>query len=332
MVKSMRGHRFGIALVACALAATSAGAARAQGPQPTAQDQAAAEGLFVEAKKLMTDGRFAEACPKLEESNRLDPAPGTEFRLAECYEQVGRTASAWALFLNVAAAARSASMPDREQIARDRAGALEAKLSKLIITVDAPVPDLEVKRDGVVVGKAQWGTPLAIDPGKHPVTASAPGKKPWETTVDVGTGVATVKVPALADAQAAPVSPGEGAPAAQPSSGLGTQRTIALAAAGVGVVGLGVGTVFGLKGMSSLSDSEGHCTGNLCDAVGVAAREDAVAAGDLSTIAFGVGIAAIAGAAVLWFTAPKAPRDERAAQRPTGVAGTIANTLLGGTF
>src|SRR4051794_26464548 len=105
-------HR-SIALAVALLFAT--GVAQAQTPAPSAQDQAAAEGLFNDAKKLVADGKFADACPKFEESQRLDPAPGTQFNLAECYEHIGRTASAWALFLGVAQLAKSAGMQDREK-------------------------------------------------------------------------------------------------------------------------------------------------------------------------------------------------------------------------
>src|SRR6516164_3682204 len=70
--------------------------------QASPQDQAVAQSLYDEAKTLMNAKNFVQACPKLEESQRLDPSPATEFHLADCYEQVGRTASAWAAFLEVA--------------------------------------------------------------------------------------------------------------------------------------------------------------------------------------------------------------------------------------
>ena len=193
----------------------------------------------------MAEGKFAKACPKLEESQRLDPAPGTQFKLGECFEQVGRTADTWALFLNVAAAAKSAGMPDPRRIARDRATALEPKLAKLVIVVTSPPPGIEVTRDGVAVGAAQWGSAVALDPGLHPITASAPGKEPWKGEVNVGEGGATVTVPMLLDAAAKPALETT-APPPEPKKGLGTQRTLALVAAGVGVVGVGIGSVFGL--------------------------------------------------------------------------------------
>src|SRR5687768_2018720 len=70
-------------------------------------DSAAARALFAEGRSLMEGERFAEACPKFEESLRLDDGMGTQFNLAHCWDKLGRTASAWALFLDVAAAARA---------------------------------------------------------------------------------------------------------------------------------------------------------------------------------------------------------------------------------
>jgi hypothetical protein len=306
-----------------------------------AADQAAAEGLFSDAKKLMADGNYADACPKLEESNRLDPAPGTEFKLGECYEHVGRTASAWALFLNVAAAAKSAGLADREKVARDRAAELQPKLVKLTITVQSQAQGIEVKRDGVVVGRGGWGSGVALDPGSHVVSATAPGKAPWEQKVVVGSESLTVTVPELTDAAASPATP-ETPAGDQGGSSWGTQKTLAVVAAGVGVVGIGIGSIFGLKNISKLSDSDPHCTGNQCDATGVSLRDDAVSAGNLSTVGFAIGIVGLAGAAVLWLTAPK---SSAANATKTGTAihfmpghiplfrGSAAMApMLGGTF
>ena len=68
-------------------------------------DQAAvarAQTLFDEALALMKAGKYAEACPRLEESDQLDPGMGTEYRLAECYESDGKIVRAWTFFRAVA--------------------------------------------------------------------------------------------------------------------------------------------------------------------------------------------------------------------------------------
>lgn len=92
----MRSTRNGLVCSAMLLAAAIAPAAAAQAG---GGDKAVAQALFTEALKLMKSGAHAEACPKLEKSQELDPGMGTQFRLAECYEGVGRIASAWALFV-----------------------------------------------------------------------------------------------------------------------------------------------------------------------------------------------------------------------------------------
>src|SRR4051812_42817536 len=99
------------------------------------RDPAAAQALFDAARELTRQGKFAEACPKFQESNRLDPGLGTRFHLADCYEQSGRVASAWATFLEVASIARSSNQAEREKVATQRAEKLQARLPRLVINV-----------------------------------------------------------------------------------------------------------------------------------------------------------------------------------------------------
>jgi hypothetical protein len=139
---------------------------------------------------------------------------GTLFNLAGCYAQIGRIASAWAAFRDVASAASAAGQIEREKVARERAAALEPRLSKLRISVpeEAVAPGLEVQRDGVTVASLIWGTDVPVDPGNHFVSASAPGREPWSAVVSVTEPgkVVVLRVPALAPKKTAvppPVTP-----------------------------------------------------------------------------------------------------------------------------
>lgn len=176
--------------------------ARAGGAAPTAR------ALFDLGCTLMSAGRYAEACPKLEESLRLEPGMGARFNLAYCWEHSGRTASAWALYLAVAAAARGAGMSEREAVARQSAAEVERKLSYLVIQVGEKARGLQVSRDGVVLGPATWGTRAPVDPGSHWLGATAPGKRPWRAIVNVpaAAGAYAVSVPPLADVPVPPLS------------------------------------------------------------------------------------------------------------------------------
>ncbi len=294
------------------LALALAGPARAASPA----DVAAAQHLFDEAKRKAEAGEHAAACPLLEESQRLDPALGTAFNLSDCYERTGRTASAWTAFLDVAAQAKAAGKAERERAARERAAALEPRLVRVAIVVGDATPELEVRRDGSVVGRAAWSLALPVDPGEHTVSASAPGRATWSTKVSVKEHDAplTVRVPRLApssraESPAAGGPPSPASPAAQRGP-LGAQRTVALVVAGVGVLGVGLGTAFGLSSMSKNGQAKGLCDPSLpCrDPAGVAAWNDAYRAGTTSTVAFAAGGALLAGAAVLWLTgAPASP-------------------------
>ncbi|WP_394843435.1 hypothetical protein LZC95_41105 [Pendulispora brunnea] len=283
-------------------------------------DAPAAQALFNEAKKLIADGKWAEACPKLEESQKLDPGIGTQYNLANCYEHIGRAASAWAVFLNVAGEAKAAGQTAREKVARDRATVLEARLAKLVITVrSTDVSQLKVTRDGLEVGRGQWGAAIPIDAGEHRIVASALGKKTWEKSVRVPVDGVTVnvEVPALqddpnattlADRGLMPGKPADGQEGAPIDEHPGrTQRIGGIVAGAVGIVGIGVGSAFGLMSNSKKNDSEPHCNAeNRCDETGLGLRDDALKYGTISTIAFIAGGAALVGGVVLFVTAPKA--------------------------
>jgi hypothetical protein len=310
-----------VGAVAIGLALSAPVAALAQ---PSAQDSAVAQSLYDQARKLAGASQYSDACPKFEESQRLDPTPVTQFWLADCYEHVGRTASAWSSFLDLAAAARRNGGPkaeEREKVAKDRANALQPKLTQLVIDVPAAVrvSGLVVKRDGEAVHDGQWGSPIPVDPGNHTLEASAPGKQTWTKTQDVeGVGqTVTVHVDALTDAPVAPpppagatpTGPAPATPETTPASS-SPLKTVGLIVGGVGIVGLGLGTVFGVIALSKNSAANsGHCGGSLgganqCDSTGVSDRSDAVSAGNISTIGFVAGGVLLAGGAALWLLAP----------------------------
>jgi hypothetical protein len=220
--------------------------------QPSAEAVKRADALFNEAMALTEQGRHSEACPKLAESQALDPGIGTLYNLSDCNEHIGLTATAWSGFMEASALANAAGQADRAEEARRRAAALEPKLSKLQIVVPpaAAVPGLEVRRDGAVVLRADWGKDTPVDPGKHVVSASAPGKPPWTKEVVVNQpGKILIEVPAFASGSSAPPDADKPEP---PSKG----RSIvpALVLGGVALAGVGAGV--GLLVASSSKQSE----------------------------------------------------------------------------
>jgi serine/threonine-protein kinase len=301
--------------------------------QPSASDKAAAEALFDQAQTLMKKKDYAEACTKFEQSQRIDPAIGTLLYLADCYERVGRLASAWATFREGASEARESGQMDRARAGDKRAELLEPRLSKLTVTVakeNDGIDGLTVTRGKEGVLKGLWGVAVPVDAGDYMVRASAPGYKPFEQTINVPADAAsaTINVPKLevdpdqaAPAEPVPVEPPAAPPVVAPpvapppgqdrgpaddSDPGSTQRTIGLVVGGVGLIGIGVGAFFGLDAISKNDDAKALCPrGNVCDDPdGVSLTDDAKKAATISNIAFGAGGAALAGGVILFLTAP----------------------------
>lgn len=294
---------------------------------------AAAEALFEEARKLVAAGNHQEACPKFEESQRLDPAMGTQFNLADCWEKTGRTASAWAAFLDVSYSARQQNQPDRERAAKARAEALAPKLARLVVKVSAAAEQtgVRVERDGISLGRAQWATAVPVDPGAHTIVASAPDHKTWTATIQVAeTSLATIEIPALEPSPVRTPEPAKkkaesahGSHDAPPAG----NRTLALLLGGVGVAGLAVGSAYGLMARSNNDDSMAYCAEkNLCLQKGVDLRDHARGDATVSTVAFAIGGAALAGGLVLWLTSPREAKGQGSTQRSVRATASTLGT------
>jgi hypothetical protein len=292
-----------------------------------AGDATLAEALFRDGKALLNAGDYAHACPKLEESYNQDPATGTLLALALCYEQRGSLASAWTTYSQVAARAHGEGRADREQAARERVSALTPRLSKLTVQVPpavAALPGLVVKRDGQPLAQAAWGSALPADAGAHTVEVSADGRKTWRGSVRLAAerDSQTLSVPPLEAAASGSTAPSEpvvetaAPPRAAPASATESAsalRPVGLVLGGLGVVGVGVGAVFGLKAQSSnkQSKADGHCDANGCDPVGKGLRNDAFSAARVSTALFIAGGALVAGGVTLYLIG--GPKRESAA-------------------
>jgi hypothetical protein len=289
------------ARAACALVALVALVTppRAAFAEASASDVALAEALFQEGQKLMKERRYAEACPKFQESQRLDPGGGTLFQLATCHEFTGRTASAWAEFSEVALLAKQRNRPDIERAARERVHALEPRLSWLVISVPeaARLEGLSVERDGTALGPGSFGTAMPADPGKHTVAAKAPGHRAWSTTVEVGpeSDRKTVTLPKLGAlprrSVPPPVAGSSEPPSETPPPRARHSPALLYAAAGVGIAGLGTAAFFGIRSYSKEQEANEKCPSADCnDPSGVEASKSAVSSANIANVAGAFGL------------------------------------------
>jgi hypothetical protein len=318
-----------------------------------------ARALFFEARRLMGERRWAEACPLLEESERLDPGKGTEFNLADCYEHTGRPASALALFERVVEESRRAGLPAHEARARSRAEAVAPRVPRLVVELadGARVDGLSLSCDGRALSAPLVSTVLPLDPGEHRIAARAPGRVAWETTIHLAEGASeTVRVPPLAAiapeapppvarsviAPAPAPTPSPVAPAPAPARSPGApatpaprraspRRTVGIALTTTGAAAIIAGGVFGVLSLVARNDARASCSDvtNLCGTPdGVDARAAAILRGNLATGLIAGGAALLTAGLVVWL-APDHRRRVALDLRATGV-GALAG--VGGDF
>jgi hypothetical protein len=285
-----------------------------------AGDAALAEKLFQDGRALMAAGDFAAACPKLAESERLDPGVGTLLNLGECYEKEGKAASAWATYREAEPMARRLGQRDRADFAAARAAALASTLAYLTVKIASQPRGLELTLDGTLIAAAAWTSPIPVDPGTHSVVLTAPGYHPWKTSVDVAKS-ARVDVPAPPLVRDETKPPAQADAGASPPSHAPLLRTLGWIGVGVGGAALVAGGVFGYLAKSKNDDAhaDGHCTDVDCDARGQTLIGQAKDAALVSTIFVAAGGALTAAGVVLVVTTPG---GAKVAIGPGGVGGT----------
>jgi hypothetical protein len=308
---------------------TAVGPATAQG-----NDSLGAESLFEQGRQLLQTGHYAEACVKLEASQRLDPGVGTLLNLGDCLEKSGRTASAWERFREAASAAVATGQREREIIARGRVDALASRLCRLRVNVSDAARSVgaAITRDGIALDPAVWGEAVPVDPGLHQIVATAPGKRAWSAPANVDSATCPgttnkVDVPSLEDepsARAWPEPPVARSPssAAQQTGRWGFQRQLALSTGGLGVVAAGVGTYLALDARSIYDAAKSQCTVHGCPD----SASNAGTLADFATGAFVLAATAAATGLALWFTAPRhaVMIVPQAAAGPNGSVGLVA--------
>jgi len=293
----------------------------AKPPKKAAVSPAAA--LLAEGRQLMTAGNYAEACPKIAESQSQAPSPVTAMTLASCYQKAGKLVMAWTTYRTVADPASLAKKKKVALAAKRMADAFEPKLSHLTIKAQ-DASGTEVRCDGETVSENDWGSAVPRDGGGHDIEATAPGKKAWKKHIELAESGQNLEVdvprleseapePALSTSAGAETT---GETRSRPSRG-GTQRIVGVSVGGAGVAALVLGTYAGLHANSTYKEAVSACGGttSCSSSSGLSLRNSASSWATVSTMSFLVGGAALAGGAVLFLMAP------RDAQAPTvGVA------------
>lgn len=312
-----------------------------------------ADTLFKQGRALLDAKKYDEACPKLAESQRLDPGAGTLLALSLCHEGQGKLASAHDELKQAAALGRKNGRNDLANAAEKRAAAMEPKLAKLVVRLPKGERDrYDVMLDGTKLNGDRLETPFAVDPGEHKIEASAAGKLSKSYVVRLNAaGVIEVVIDKLDDAAVAAPVPAPAPQKSQPSLVLATepppeadakpgsgQRALGVITMVAGTGALIAGGVFVAKGVSEKSAADRICNGvTQCNE---SAEQEGIARAKESTMVGAITGAAGAGAlmigAIIYFTAPSKSDSKEPPKASARVVPVTSPNQLGlgftGTF
>ncbi len=272
--------------------------------EPSPVQKSTADALFTEGKKLMEAGDYAQACPKLEESARLRPGGGVQLAKAICHEGQGKLATAWNDYREALAMAKHDNQPKREEIATQKLVELESKLSRVTVSLlpAARAQEPTVTLDGLVLGAASLGVAIPVDVGAHVVAVSKAGfvATKFDVVVNADKENRSLEIgPLVAAPIETPVLPPK--PDLLPSASGGNAGPWILG--GIGVVAIGVGTVFGIKAATRSSDAKAGCPNGVCvDQAALDRHDDVQRSARIANLGIGIGSVAVAGA-IVWMIA-----------------------------
>lgn len=151
--------------------------------------QLAAETAFRDGLRLMKEAKYLEASRRFEESQTLEPASGTLIDLAYCHRQLGKTASAWLDYRRAIVLAEATDKPAHAELARIESAKLEPVLPRLQLSIVGPAGSVsEIRLDNQLMANAAWTVPIAVDPGRHHVSALFHRRQTREVDVELAAG------------------------------------------------------------------------------------------------------------------------------------------------
>jgi hypothetical protein len=282
--------------------------------QDQAENVAAARSLGIQGVQLADASKCPEAIEKLSRAESLYHAPTILGRLGECQVTVGQIVLGTENLNRVVREQLPPNAPKAFKAAQERAAkVLEAALPRiayLTVTIEPREATPSVTVGGSPVSSALIGVERPTDPGKHEVVATAPGYLEAKTGVELAEGArqaVTLKLtldpntPATAPpATETPVPTTAPPPVDAVPPKAGGTKTLSYVMLGVGGVGLAVGGVTGFMALGKKGDLD--CPENTCSGAEAEELDSANTLALVSTIGFGVGIAATAVGVVLLVT------------------------------
>jgi len=197
---------------------------------------------------------------------------------------------------------------------------LEANIPTLVFSAkdeqDRDLTMVTVKADGAVVAERIDGKAIPIDPGPHTLRFEATGQTPLDQSIVVREGEKNRAVAVTWGKHEMITSEKRSA-----------SHAPAYIVGGIGIVGLGIGTTFAIIGTNGFNDLKNGCGKTTsCSESDVAPTKTQLLVADIS---FGVGIAALVTAVILFVTESSSSSSKARAHL---VVPGLRGIGIGGTF
>ncbi|HEV3191420.1 MAG TPA: hypothetical protein VGY54_13020 [Polyangiaceae bacterium] len=284
----------------------------------SAADRATARQLGLDGQEALDKKDYATAEDRFRRADALFHAPTLLLGYARAETGLGKLVNASEAYNRIiregVPPGASAAFANALEAAKAEAGAVQARIASVTVTVTGP-ENPTVTLDDQPLSIAALGIRRPVDPGTHVVRATADGWEPAETrfaVADAGNASAALSMQKIAAvgpaAQPSPLlAPTGESPAAPRDTGAtsagGGQRTLGWVGLGVGVAGLATGTITGILAMSKHSDLQTSCA-NGCPPSTQGDLDSYHMLGTLSTVGFIAGGVLSAAGLVLVITAP----------------------------
>jgi hypothetical protein len=259
-----------VALSCGAVVVAHPGEARAQGAEPSAADTAKAQQAFLKGVQLFNIKKYGAALEQFQISYDTVPSPNSRLYVARCKLQLGESVEAYREFGKVIDEAnqRAASEPKYKPTAETaelEQTELAAKIALVSASVIGAEPGAKLTLNGAIVPNEEWGNAQPLEPGSATLTLQTADGRELTETVEIAAGERKdVTLDATPVAPPPDDTPPPPPPAEEPSEPPGVLLPIGIAAAGVGVVGLGLFAIAGSMSNSTFDELEATCGNSPC--------------------------------------------------------------------
>ncbi len=276
---------------------------------PVQREQA--QSRFLKGKELFDQGSYEQALAEFEASRAIVASPNARLYRARCLKALGRTIEAYNEFgSTMVEALELGKLEPRYNRTAEASGKerqqLEAQLAFVRLTILNPPAGTVVRVNGETIRRTAWSEPVPAMQGVVVVELEAPAdpapvverrelKLSAGQTEDVEFELKPPPTPPAAKPTA--VTPRR---ASLPPATHQSMQPYAFAAAGVGAVGMGAFTVFGLMSNDTLNDLEQACPDDRCPVDEEQRIDDGKNQQLLANIGLAVGIIGFSGAVTLF--------------------------------